>query len=194
MGVPDKLLLQFGYNLLQQETMFVVLVLLSVTIPCLSQPAQPLLLPTYMLGDFKMESSKGFNNAMWELGVDWFTRQIANALYPLQKIRQDQTTGEISLDTETTFKSSYTKFKLLVPWEEYTLDKRTTTTVSKLEGNKLIKDQVPPASTGYHTTREVREFKDEDQDGSVETMVYTLTIKGHPEATTERIYKRVVSK
>jgi len=171
--------------------MLFLLVLLSVAGPAICQPAPPLLLPNYMLGNFKMESSKNFNNAMWELGVDWFTRQIANALYPLQKIRQDQATGEISLDTETTFKSSYTKFNLNVPWEEYTLDKRTTTTIAKLEGNKLIKDQVPPASTGYHTTREVREFKDEDGDGAVETMVYTLTIEGHPEATTERIYKRV---
>jgi len=166
------------------------LLLLSAAVPSLCQPTSPLLLPEYMLGNFKMESSTGFNDAMWELGVDWFTRQIANGLYPLHKNRQNTETGEISIDTETTLKSSYTKFFLNVPWEEYTLDKRTTTTVAKLEGNKLIKDQVPAASTGYHTTREVREFKDEDGDGVYETMVYTLTIAGHPEATSVRIYKR----
>ena len=31
-------------------------------------------LPDYMIGDWKMESSEGFNNFMWELSVDWFTR------------------------------------------------------------------------------------------------------------------------
>ena len=31
-------------------------------------------LPDYMIGDWKMESSEGFDNFMWELSVDWFTR------------------------------------------------------------------------------------------------------------------------
>ena len=68
-------------------------------------------------------------------------RQIANALYPLQKLRQTEE-GVIHLDTVTTFKSSYTQFKIGEPWEEYTLDKRYTTTTPTLDGNKLIKDQV----------------------------------------------------
>ena len=48
----------------------------------------------------------------------------------------------IHLDTVTTFKSSYTQFKIGEPWTEYTLDKRYTTTTPSLDGNKLIKDQV----------------------------------------------------
>ena len=49
--------------------------------------------------------------------------QVACTLYPLQQIRQAED-EEISLDTFTTFKSTYTKFKLNEPWDEYTADGR----------------------------------------------------------------------
>jgi hypothetical protein len=143
-----------------------------------------------MIGDFKMESSTGFNNYMWELSVDWFTRQIAVSLYPLQKLRQT-VDGEISLDTETTFKTTETKFRLGEAFTENTADGRVTQTTATLDENKLIKVQVPDASTGYHSTREVREFLDEDNDGVYETMKLILTIPGKPAATSTRIYKRV---
>merc|ERR1711887_501319 len=102
---------------------------------------------------------------MWELSVDWFTRQIANNLYPLQKLTQTED-------------------------GEYTLDKRNTKTIATLDNNKLIKDQVPDPSTGYLTTREVREFLDTDEDGEYETMKLVLTVKDTPRATSTRIYKR----
>jgi hypothetical protein len=88
-----------------------LLLLLSVLSTCHGDN-----LPKYMLGDYKMQTSKGFNDYMYELGVNWFTRTIANNLYPLQKIRQTAD-GQISLDTETTFRSTYTKFRLGQTWK-----------------------------------------------------------------------------
>ncbi len=38
-------------------------------------------------GDFQLETSELFNEFMTELGVNWVTRNIANNLYPVQKIR-----------------------------------------------------------------------------------------------------------
>ena len=43
-----------------------------------------------MIGDFQMETSEGFNDFMYEMGVNFVTRNIANNLYPLQQIRQDK--------------------------------------------------------------------------------------------------------
>jgi len=143
-----------------------------------------------MLGDWKMQSSKGFNNYMWELSVDWFTRQIADSLYPLHKVNQAED-GTITYDTITTFRSGQKVFKINEPFDEYTLDKRYTTTTATLDGNKLIFDQVPDASTGYLTTREVREFLDEDNDGVYETMLLHLTVKDTPRADATRVYKKV---
>merc|ERR1712048_750912 len=110
-------------------------------------------LASFMVGDFQMESSEGFNEIMVELGVNFVTRNIANNLYPLQKIRQDEETGEISIDTLTSFRNTNSTFYLATEFEEYTADGRTTKTVASLEGeNKLVKVQVPDASTGYHST------------------------------------------
>ena len=137
-----------------------------------------------------MESSTGFNNYMWELGVNWFTRQIANLLYPLDSIRQAED-GLVSYSFTTTFRNGHIEFYIDVPFEEYTLDYRTTTSLVTLEGNILTKDQVPDASSGDVTTRQVREFLDTDNDGVYETMILVLTVKDKPRATSRRVFKRV---
>merc|ERR1711890_136475 len=59
-------------------------------------------LPDIMIGHFQMESSVGFNDLMYELGVNFVTRNLANNLYPLQKISQQD--GQIYIDTETSFR------------------------------------------------------------------------------------------
>ena len=33
-------------------------------------------LPEYMMGNFVLETSEGFNDYMYEIGVDWFTRKV----------------------------------------------------------------------------------------------------------------------
>ena len=54
-------------------------------------------LPEFMVGDFQMETSEGFNDFMYEMGVNFVTRNIANNLYPLQQIRQDKDDEMITL-------------------------------------------------------------------------------------------------
>ena len=140
-------------------------------------------IPDIMVGDFQMESSEGFDELMYELGVNIFTRKIGNSLYPLQQIRKQD--GEITVETLTSFKNTKVVFKLGTAFEEYTADGRYTQTVATVEGNKLVKIQTPDASTGYHTTQEVREFKEA---GAV--MMLHLTIPAKPEIVCTRIYKR----
>merc|ERR1712066_280045 len=141
--------------------------------------------PEMMLGSFQMETSGGFDEFVYELGVNMFTRKIANNLYPLQEIRMEE--GEMCIDTFTSFKNTKTKFPLGPAWEEYTADGRTTQTVTTIEGNTIVKVQTPDAATGYHTTREEREFSD---DGA--TMTLRLIIPAKPEIVCNRIYKRVI--
>merc|ERR550525_2319441 len=95
-----------------------------------------------------------------------FTRKIANNLYPLQEIRMEED-GQMCIDTFTSFKNTKTKFPLGSAWEEYTADGRTAQTVTTIEGNVIVKVQTPDAATGYHTTREEREFSD---DGATMTL------------------------
>eukprot|EP00092_Neocalanus_flemingeri_P034971 GFUD01038054.1.p1 GENE.GFUD01038054.1~~GFUD01038054.1.p1 ORF type:complete len:157 (+),score=53.71 GFUD01038054.1:324-794(+) len=141
-------------------------------------------LPDFMIGDFQMETSEGFDEFMYEMGVNIFTRKIGNSLYPLQQISQHD--GDITLETLTSFKNIKITFKLGTAWEEYTADGRYTQTVATLDDNKLIKVQTPDVSTGYHTTQEVREFK---EDGKV--MVLHLSIPAKPEIVCTRFYRRV---
>ena len=146
-----------------------------------------------MIGDWKLESSEGFNNFMYGLEtVDWITRQISVLLYPLDTIRQAED-GLVSYTLTTWFRGNTVEFYINQPFEEYTLDYRTTTTMPTLEGNKLVKVQVPDPAKGQVTTRQVREFLDTDNDGLVETMLVHLTIENpkKPEATSRRVYKRV---
>ena len=70
--------------------------------------------PEKMLGSFQMETSEGFDEFMYELGVNVFTRwlvidwciiltistrKIANNLYPLQEIRMED--DQMCIDTFT---------------------------------------------------------------------------------------------
>ena len=141
-------------------------------------------IPDIMVGDFQMETSEGFDEFMYEMGVNIFTRKIGNSLYPLQQIRQKD--GEITLETLTSFKNTKIVFKLGAAFEEYTADGRYTQTVATVEDNKLIKMQTPDPSTGYHTTKEVREFKEEGK-----VMVLHLSIPAKPEIVCTRFYRRV---
>ena len=42
-------------------------------------------LPDFMLGEFKMETSEGFEDFLYEIGVNWFTRkaELDDLLYLL---------------------------------------------------------------------------------------------------------------
>ena len=85
----------------------------------------------------------------------------------------------------TSFKNTKIEFKLGEEFEEYTADGRYCKTTGSVEDRKLIKVQVPDASTGYHTTREVREWT---EDGN---MILHLEIPSKPEIVCKRFYKKV---
>merc|ERR1711936_1026947 len=55
------------------------LIALSLAISAIAAQAP---LPNYMLGDFQLETSEGFEDYMYEIGVNWFTRKIACTPYP----------------------------------------------------------------------------------------------------------------
>lgn len=85
----------------------------------------------------------------------------------------------------TSFKNTKIEFKIGVEFDEYTADGRDCKTVVSVEGRKMIKHQVPDASTGYHTTREVREWT---EDGN---MILYLEIPAKPDIVCKRFYKKV---
>merc|ERR1712007_216523 len=55
-------------------------------------------LPEYMIGEYVLETSEGFNDYMYAVGVDWFTRKIACSLYPTAK--NEQSGQEVTIGTE----------------------------------------------------------------------------------------------
>ena len=38
-------------------------------------------LPEYMVGEYVLETSEGFNNYMYEVGVNWFTRKVGIGIF-----------------------------------------------------------------------------------------------------------------
>jgi hypothetical protein len=94
-------------------------------------------LPDTMLGSFLMDTSEGFDEFMYEMGVNIFTRKVANNLYPQQDIHLED--DEISIVTLTSFRNIKTRFRLGEAWEENTPDGRTTQTVATLEGSSIVK-------------------------------------------------------
>jgi len=143
-------------------------------------------LPEFMQGKFQLTTSEGFTDYMYEIGVGWFKRSIACSLYPTQEITQDAE-GRVTLNTYTTFQSTYTDFNLGEPWTENTADGREVTTVTTVDGNKLIKVQTPKEGSDYNLVRrEVREYVNGGN-----TMNLILTIDGKPEIKSVRVYERL---
>merc|ERR1739844_605699 len=140
-------------------------------------------LPNYVLGDFQLETSKGFDAYMSEIGVNWFTRKIACALYPTARnsITPD---GKIKINTWSTFKSSEITFQLNKPFSETTADGRKVTTTALLYGNKLVKDQKNRADRSKDSV-ETREFS---QDGQLMTLIHTMP--NNPAIKSVRVYNR----
>ena len=50
--------------------------LLLLLLPLCLALAQESPLPPYMLGKFQLETSRGFEDFMYELSVNWFTRKV----------------------------------------------------------------------------------------------------------------------
>merc|ERR1712241_1185855 len=156
------------------------LIALSLAISAIAAQAP---LPNYMLGDFQLETSEGFDDYMYEIGVNWFTRKIACALYPTARnsITAD---GKIKINTWSTFKSSEITFELNKPFPETTADGREVTTTAHLYGNKIVKDQTNTADRKLDSI-ETREFT---PDGKYMTLIHTMP--ADPKIKSVRVYKR----
>merc|ERR1712024_105114 len=167
----------------EKSTNMRTLIALSLAILAAAAQAPSAPLPNYMLGDFQLETSKGFDNYMYEIGVNWFTRKIARTLYPTARnsITPD---GKIKINTWSTFKSSELILQLNKPFQETTADGREVTTTALLYGNKLVKDQKNTADRSLDSI-ETREFT---PDGQFVTLIHTMP--NNPKIRSVRVYKR----
>eukprot|EP00090_Calanus_glacialis_P019662 TRINITY_DN3016_c0_g1_i1.p1 TRINITY_DN3016_c0_g1~~TRINITY_DN3016_c0_g1_i1.p1 ORF type:complete len:163 (-),score=42.47 TRINITY_DN3016_c0_g1_i1:151-639(-) len=156
---------------------FPLILVSCLTASALGQVATTL--PNYMLGEYVLETSDGFNDYMWQLGVNWFTRKIACALYPTATNKQTPN-GDITVETSSTFKSTSITFRLDTPFEESTADGRTVSTTAVVNGNKIVKTQV-----GNPTTIETREFLENG-----DRMILIHTMPSEPSIKSVRGYVR----
>ncbi|XP_076864737.1 fatty acid binding protein 4a [Brachyhypopomus gauderio] len=107
------------------------------------------------VGSWKMVSSENFDEYMKALGVGFATRQVGNRTKPNLIVRVEDD-GQISLKSQSTFKTTEIKFRLNEAFEEITADDRKTRTVVTIENNKLVQKQ---SWDGKETTLE-REIVD----------------------------------
>merc|ERR1711934_565268 len=157
--------------------------LLILLLPSLATAAQ---LPDNMLGKYQLETSEGFSDFMSEIGVNWFTRQIACALYPTAT-NKNLGGDTVGIDTSSTFKSTSIEFEFGVPFDETTGDGTEVRTTATLSGNSLIKDQRALKSSGVSRI-ETRNFKN---NGQIMELVHT--IPGKANIRSVRVYKKLSS-
>merc|ERR1712173_189433 len=138
-------------------------------------------LPEYMIGEFELETSDGFNDYMYAVGVSWFTRKIACSLYPTAK--NEQSGQDITISTSSTFKSTSVTFQLDTPFEEVTADGRKVLTTARRNGNELVKEQDGLGSA--LSSVETRRFID---GGNKMMLIHTLP--SNPSIKSVRVYKR----
>merc|ERR1712210_352824 len=163
----------------QTPTMLLLLPLILV-----SSLASADQLPANMLGKYQLETSEGFSDFMSEIGVNWFTRQIACALYPTAT-NKNLGGNKVGIDTSSTFKSTSIAFEFGVPFVETTGDGTEVRTTATLNGNSLIKDQKALKPSGVSRI-ETRNFR---QNGQIMELVHT--IPGKAKIRSVRVYKKV---
>ncbi|XP_029602539.1 fatty acid-binding protein, adipocyte-like [Salmo trutta] len=106
------------------------------------------------IGTWKMTSSENFDEYMKAIGVGFATRQMGNMAKPNLQFSIDD--GVISMKSQSTFKTTETKFKLNEEFDEMTADDRKTKTLVTFENGKLVQKQTWDGKT---TTLE-RELQD----------------------------------
>ncbi|XP_061911004.1 fatty acid binding protein 4a [Entelurus aequoreus] len=92
------------------------------------------------VGTWRMVSSENFDDYMKAIGVGFAIRQVGNRTKPNLSVTVDDK-GNVSLKTQSAFKTSEIKFKLNEPFDETTADDRKTKTVFSLENGKLVQKQ-----------------------------------------------------
>ncbi|XP_063041972.1 fatty acid-binding protein, adipocyte-like [Engraulis encrasicolus] len=91
------------------------------------------------VGTWKLTSSENFDDYMKAIGVGFATRQMGNMVKPNLLFSVDD--GVVSMKSQSTFKTTETKFKLDEEFDETTADDRHTKTVITLENGKLVQKQ-----------------------------------------------------
>ncbi|KAM6968254.1 fatty acid binding protein 4b [Aplochiton taeniatus] len=92
------------------------------------------------IGTWKITASENFDEYMKALGVGFATRQMGNMAKPNLLFSLDD--GLISMKSQSTFKTTETKFKLNEEFDETTADDRKTKTTFALENGKLVQKQL----------------------------------------------------
>jgi hypothetical protein len=94
------------------------------------------------VGKWNMESSDNFDKYMKTVGVNAFMASLGSHAKPTLYVSVEGDTW--TLKSETTFKTATIHFQLGVEFDETTADDRKMkTTITLVDGNKLIQDQKP---------------------------------------------------
>ncbi|XP_063155504.1 fatty acid-binding protein 5-like [Candoia aspera] len=88
------------------------------------------------LGKWRLVSSEGFEDYMKELGVNMALRKIGNMAKPDLLITKND--AQITIKTESTFKTIEVSFKLAEKFDENTADGRITQTLITLDDNNVL--------------------------------------------------------
>ncbi|KAM7420694.1 hypothetical protein PAMA_015086 [Pampus argenteus] len=109
------------------------------------------------VGNWKLTASENFDDYMRAIGVGFAIRQMGNMAKPNLVFSVDDA-GLISMKSQSTFKTTETKFRLNEEFDETTADDRKTKTIFTLENGKLVQKQTWDGKT---TTleREIRDGK-----------------------------------
>jgi len=138
-------------------------------------------LPGYMLGTFQLERSEKYDDFLQDLGVDWFSRQIATGVSPTTIISQDG--DRVTIETKTLIFSDKTSFKLGEPYDQKSPLGNSVKSVSTLVGSNVLKTvrSATDQSKGFSLERRWT------KGGKV--MVNKLRVDGS-ESVAKRIFKR----
>lgn len=127
------------------------------------------------IGKWRLESSENFEEYMKAAGVGLMTRKVAGNVKPNYIISAEEG-GVYNLRTESTFKNQDMKFKLNEQFDETTTDGRKCKSTIRLEGKKLVQDQL-----GDVNSLITRELTDDD------TLVVVCQAG---DVQSKRVYKR----
>ena len=127
-----------------------------------------------------MESSENFDEFMKALGVGMIKRKLANSVIPINEI-EIADSGEYTIRTVTTVRTSEITFKLNEPFTEDTIDGRKTQTMPTRIGNFLKLDQKGDKSRGEKDSVMTRDLV-----GDIFTMKMMVD-----NVVCTRIYKRI---
>lgn len=125
-------------------------------------------------GEYKLESSEGFDEYMKEVGVGLITRKAANAATPVITVTVNG--NHWKLKQVTSFKTHEQEFDLGVEKDATTPDGRKVKSVVTLDGDTLTEKQTGDGKTSTIT----RQFTDAG-------MTATAACNG---VTSKRFYKR----